>query len=326
LAGNAPAVLYSGQSVRFTAEGAGKATFLINGMSYGHDVDDPAALTFLVPEGVKELRLRVAPEGNTGEGVLSEEVRYEVVPAKAVTIAGRVTAPDGSTAEGIEVVVRHEGLTVELFDLDRPTLEVPELSGMKAAGSAVVASLNVRNPGRAAGASSLAQELAPDYAARFRGSLMVEKAGEYRFRLQTSGAARFKLNGVEVAQGGESEFAARLDAGMAGLELVTVAGGGGEDVRLFWQTPGEEVWRLVPAEAYVTGTDAMQARTSGEGEFRIEGIPGSAASARVSAQTSELEGGTDRLRLMPGSETRVEIPTRRKVQGESSNNGKVEEK
>jgi hypothetical protein len=135
-----------------------------------------------------------------------------------------------------------------------------------------------------------------------------------------------QLDGKAVGEGREAEFTATLAAGSLPLEVVAVAGGAGEDVRLFWQKPGEGVWRLVPPEAYAAGAERMKTRTSVEGEFLIEGIPGSAASARIAAQTSELEGGAERLRLSPGAETRVEIPTRRKVQGETSKNGKVEEK
>jgi hypothetical protein len=320
-----PQVLYSGQSVRFTAEGAGTANFLINGWPFGHDLDDPAALSFLVPEGVQELRLRVAPDQTASERMVSEEVRFAVAPAKPATLSGRVTTPEGSPAEGMDVSARYAGLTVELFRLDRPTVDLPDLTGVKPSVVRSIAALNVRNPGRALGASSLAQDLAPDYAARFRAHLSVERPGPYRFRLITSSNALLLMNGAEVARGGETEFLVHLQAGATPLELVTVSGGEGEELRLFWQPPGQEAWRLVPPEAF-SAMDALRARTSAEGRFQIEGVPGSASTVNLSAQSSDLEGGMDRLGLSPGAETRVEIPTRRRVHADSSNNGKTEEK
>jgi hypothetical protein len=147
--------------------------------------------------------------------------------------------------------------------------------------------------------------MAPDYAVRLRGSLIVPQDGVYELYLSADEAARMVLDGVTVIDmpagtGALRSFSqtVQLRQGLIPLEILYYDGVGDAEIQLAWRPPGGEI-QVVPPEALFVQPDAMVGATNGNGEFVFENVPAHVQTIRVlldeswtSQWVSPVRGGT----------------------------------
>ncbi len=108
------------------------------------------------------------------------------------------------------------------------------------------------------------------------GELLVEKPGEYAFRLTSDDGSRFSLDDSVIldhdgrhAATAESVEGIKLDGGAHKLLIEHFDGGGGRALKLEWRPPGADAFRVVGAPAVRTEQDIT--RVTSPGFKRIEG-------------------------------------------------------
>jgi hypothetical protein len=177
------------------------------------------------------------------------------------------------------------------------------LAGIEPTSRGFVSSLNLRNPRQIFGKDPLGLDLAPDYAARFRGEIGVETAGEHRFFLRTHAGSRLKIDGqtlVEVQAGsGEPEEASAtvvLTEGWHAIEVEHYETVGGPELQLSWERPGRRREAVVP-ESLSTGV-AWNAVAGAGGVFVVDGLPRSLSQFYVEANR---EGRSAAISAAPGA-------------------------
>jgi hypothetical protein len=179
----------------------------------------------------------------------------------------------------------------------------------------VVSSINSRNPNQVFGADPFATGLAPDYAARFRGWLRVERAGRYRFFLGADDGARLMIDGrptleIPIGTGSFQEAVEEVElrAGLFPIEVTYLQSVGSGELQLSFEPPGSE--RQVVRPSQFLADLGVTAPIQDRGSFRFEGVPtivdGLAVTIRAKdARGNERTGISNAVRAVPGGITDV---------------------
>lgn len=91
-----------------------------------------------------------------------------------------------------------------------------------------------------------------EFSARYTGTLLVEEAGSYLFKVQADDGARLLLDGAEVGAGlkpnqpNDFEVASELTKGDHKIQIDYFQQGGGSALRLYWQLDGGELMPVPP--------------------------------------------------------------------------------
>jgi hypothetical protein len=166
---------------------------------------EPVAFTLTVPEAALGLQLEVAALDLAGNRGTADPVQLSVLPDLGTTATGTVLDATGLPAPpvplgGVPVGLQASGLLAEFFDFDAPPPTLPDLDGLVPDVVKTVSALNFRNPGGALASDTFGVGLAPDFAARFTGTLSIGREGFHRFFLGSDQSARLILGGVAVAE------------------------------------------------------------------------------------------------------------------------------
>ncbi|MFO0838788.1 MAG: family 16 glycoside hydrolase [Phycisphaerae bacterium] len=140
------------------------------------------------------------------------------------------------------------GLCVMIYELDRDVASIPELARGEPPSAILIApTLNYRDGGFG--------EFKDHFATHVLGSLNIETAGDYAFRLSSDDGSRLWIDGrLIVDHDGlhgatpPMEAVAKLDAGQHQISIWHFENTGGEALTLEWKPPGATDFTLIPAD------------------------------------------------------------------------------
>jgi YD repeat-containing protein len=244
-------------------------------------------MLFTVPAGFDRLQL-AATIGNQRSETLVLQIREDA----GRLVQGQITNESGSGAVGGRIRMRTTGLTAEYFDSQAPLAALPDLTGRTPDVTGFVSALNMPNPGGVFGRDPFGVGMSPDYAARYRGSVLAQSEGEYDFYLTSNAAARLLIDGNLIAEapfGVEAETASgkvKLSPGWHRIEVLHVEGIGSAAVVLEWRAPGGS--RQVVAPASLTPAVLIEGQADEQGRFVFRNVPGILRPLEVQAECQQV--------------------------------------
>jgi hypothetical protein len=278
LAGPIPA--FVGQTIPLIVTGGangpspGQVALSFNGVGLEPTVLAGASL-FTVPAGPESIEIRASADGVDGTPLL-----ISAVADPGRSIRGRLLAAAGSPMPRARVELRTTGLDAEYFDFKTPLTALPDLTDRKPDRAGFVSALNIVNPHGVFGNDPFGTEMMPDYAARFRGQILADTAGDYGFFLTSHAGSRLLIDGrivVEVPYPYSSRpdtvaGAVSLTAGRHEIEVIHFEAAGSPVLRLEWEVPGGTVRQVVDPD-HLIARRVWEAVSDEHGEFVISGVP-----------------------------------------------------
>lgn len=302
-------VLVEGEFVDVVADvsgGQGRAavTFTLNGVPVFDDTVPPFVLPFQVPVGPTALTFGAVARDAAGTERAASSAN-QVAKDTGTVVSGRVVDDSGRPVPGAVVELLSSGVSAEFFEPAVPLAALPDLSGMVPVRSTRVTALNMRGSDGALGADPFGTGLVPDYAARFRGWLTIDRPGVYTFFLGADQGARLTVGGVTVAERAagapgyqERSATVTLAAGQVPFEVTSFQSTGNTELQLSYQGPGQERRAIRPA-ALTPLVAPFNVVTDAAGRFEIPGVPLALENVRVrvSSQGPDTPPVTAVLRL-----------------------------
>jgi uncharacterized repeat protein (TIGR01451 family) len=252
--------------------------FLINGQVVATDATPPYELLFTAPSGIQNVTIGARATDAQGQSATADPVEVPLRPDPLTTISGRVVDSDGNPVAGATVELLSSGLQAEFFDVATPPMGIPDISTLQASSTRRVTALNWPNPNGVTGFDPFGTNLAPDYAARFGGSIAITTPGPYSFFVRTHEGARLKIGAqtvidlsISIGDSQESFATVDLAAGVWPLEVTYFESAGNSELVLSYAGPDGErrvvpSSMLVPARSLVVTTDAS-------GTFLLRSVP-----------------------------------------------------
>jgi YD repeat-containing protein len=246
-----------------------------NGASLATSTTGTLTTLLTAPFGIDSMDLKAVGFANTVAVPASspQHLRFCVDPGQR--IVGRATGQDGQPLPGAVVTWQAQGLAAEYFRFDREGSGLPDLSGLKPDRTGYVTALNFPNPQGVFGQDPMGAGLGANYAARFRGKLQIDTAGEHRFSLLLHGNARLSIDGQEVAHGldaagiAEVQGVITLAAGPHDVEVVYYQFYGDPALQLAWVQPGHELEIVPPGALTAEALPASRTATDDDGKFAL---------------------------------------------------------
>ncbi len=187
-----------GQTIPLIVTGGadGLASLSFNGSILEPPIAAGQAL-FTVPAGPavpQSIEISASAEGMDGAPLL-----IKPIPDPGRSVHGRLLAADGSIIPNAQVQLRTTGLDAEYFDFKTPLTALPNLLDHKPDREGFVSALNTVNPHSVFGEDPFGTGMMPDYAARFRGQILADTAGDYHFFLTSHAGSRLMIDGRTIA-------------------------------------------------------------------------------------------------------------------------------
>ncbi|MFN7962249.1 MAG: DNRLRE domain-containing protein [Thermoanaerobaculia bacterium] len=283
----------------------------VEGAALARDASFPYSLALTVPESLSSLTLGATATDVAGNQGHADPVSVLVAPSQPTLVTGLVVDNTSAPVADALVSLRAAGVLGEFFNFAAPLDDFPDLSGLSPDAAKAYSAVNFRNPGGVFGSNSFGLSLAPSFAARFTGSLRIDRGGNHQFRLGSSGGARLFVNDtlvVELVSDGtfqEADGELFLGLGRADLRIEYFHVGGEAELRLLVTPPPEEFplpsalpHELVPrvvvqpasgqpfvpaAELRLPGT-AFTTTTGADGRFTLPGMPTYLGAVQVSVE------------------------------------------
>jgi hypothetical protein len=273
-----PIPAFVGQTIPLIVTGGadGLAALTYNGVVSAPAIPAGPAL-FTVPggpAGPETIEIRASADGVDGPPLLIGPVHD---PGRS--IHGRVLAANGAAIPRARVQLRTSGLDAEYFDSKTPLTALPDLTDRQPDREGFVSALNIVNPHGVFGNDPFGTGMMPDYAARFRGHILADSSGDYRFFLTSHAGSRLMIDGQTIAEiplpySFDPDTAAgtvSLTVGRHEIEVLHFEAAGPPVLRLEWQAPGGT--RQVVDPGHLIARKVWEAVSDERGEFVISGVP-----------------------------------------------------
>ncbi len=278
--------LIEGQTLLVGATVAGGSgieavTFTVNGAELAVVGAAPYVMAFTVPSGVAELVFgATARVPGAQTGVSAPTVSVGVDRDLRAAVSGRVVDQNGNPVVNAKVELVSDGLRAEYFDATTALGSLPDLTGATPTQTGRVTAINLRSPLGVFGFDPLGTGLAPDYAARFTGWLLVPSPGTYTFFLGADEGARLKVGGVTVvdmpnaaAAGFQELFGSvTLPAGLVPLEITYYESTGNAQLQLS-VVPPSGIRQVVLPATLVPASEPFVVTTDNDGRFTLQAVP-----------------------------------------------------
>jgi YD repeat-containing protein len=291
--------------------GNSEARLIVDGTVFASENSASSTTEFIVPSGKKQLEVRGVVLDTSGSAAAAGSLTLDVTPDPKTTLRGRVIGEDGKPINGAQVVAQLRGLSAEYFKLSGAPSRLPDFETLVASSTGYVSSVMMKNPNHLFGSDPFGTGLAPNYAARLKGFLLIKEDGDYTFALGADEGARLTLAGTPVVQmpagAGVLQMYSQtvhLSAGVLPIEVDYDAGIGSAEIQLFYAPPGQ---RLQPVPPELLGVDALDlhASTDDGGNFQIAGVPANVAAVSVRVAGSGITGASGYVRPLPGGITQL---------------------
>ncbi len=205
-------------------------------------------------------------------GTLPEPFRF-TAPAKVAgesTIAIRVSASGSKLFADIPIRVlpsasifvpddgKLNGAIGNVYQLPTNTLKLPDFSSMKPVKNVVSENIDVPLRNWELGVPGL-DGMNQWFGIRYTFDLMIATSGNYRFAVSSDDGSVLSLDGTVIIRNDgvhssaqvETNGALNLKSGRHSLQLDYFQGPPTMlQVQLFWQTPGDATWKIVPPEVF----------------------------------------------------------------------------
>jgi hypothetical protein len=270
--------LIVGQTVRFRLyppDGVSNFDLLLDGAALRNHA--PFEVLITAPANVSALDIQAILYARDGRVWRLPGKHLLVLPDPGLTMHGHAVHADGAPSESSRLGVRTNGLKAEYFRADGGFASwlalnrAPDKRGF-------VTAINQPNPGSVFGPDPFGTGFSSNYAARFRGQILVSEAGAHRFFLDASLGARLSVDGnvlIDAPPGQYSpEFQAdvNLAGGWHAIEIDSYHTASNPNLQLFWQQPNSSR-EVVRPEALATDL-TLRSVTDANGLFRLESFPG----------------------------------------------------
>lgn len=288
------ATLIEGQTIIVQVDATDNAIvervdIMVNDAPFTSDSIAPYELTFTVPAGVNTLTFSARARDVAGNVSTLADTATLVSPNFGTTVQGTVVDRDTNPVSGADVVVNLTGLNAEFFDFAAPLASLPDLTGLTPNATAILSTVNIRNPAQLFGLDPFGAGLTPHYAARLTGSIRATTAGLYTFTLGANEGVKLTVNGIVVIDqpSGTGAFqehsgTINLASGPAPIELLFYQSAGASELQLSYIQPGGSQ-EVVPQSAFVLPQQPFTALTNTSGEFSIPTVPANLGDLQVSA-------------------------------------------
>ncbi|MFN7938832.1 MAG: Ig-like domain-containing protein [Bryobacteraceae bacterium] len=299
----------AGETVELRASSnAAIVEYFADGVSLGIVDQPPFSLHMVAPHGAARVQIRAIGRDASTNPLWARDRMVTIRSAEFHTVAGRLLRPNSRPAANTETELFLPGLTAEWFDFTTPLNAIPDLQNRTPDSIQHVSSLTFRNPERIFGGDPFGAAMAPDFAARFRGLILIEKEGEHTFSLRGFESSRLSIDGKVVVDGNTSGKV-NLTAGAHNVEILYFSTIGAPELIWSFTPPGETKLRAVPPEIL---RSPMRFKTARDGRFALPGLPKTLnqlyleAAPGASALPVSQDGATLRVRdiVNPDQENR----------------------
>lgn len=164
------------------------------------------------------------------------------------------------------------GVSLRVYDIGRSAGALPTLvEGQTANVNKLIQTIDLGDD---------AFEMKDDFYAEAEGYLLIDKAGEYTFRLASDDGSRFTLGNKEVVNNDglhpmdpPKEGKATLKPGRYALNVAMFESNGNQGLRLEWRPPGGGAFTVVPSDVLRTEADQVRVTSPGRKEFKnLKGV------------------------------------------------------
>ncbi len=308
------ALVYEGQTLLFSVDASddgllASVELLVNGVGFGTSTAPPFELTFTVPFDAGSLAFEASALDSGGSASMATSL-VAVGPDPLTTVEGNVVDTQGGPVAAT-VTLELGGLAAEFFDFDQPLSALPDLSGLTPDAVRTISAVNFLNPGGQFSPDTFGVGLAPDFAARFSGSIRIVAAGTHTFFLGVDDGARLIVDGVQVMEvvgsGELTEAQASVDlaAGELPLTIEYFQAVGDAELRLSISGPGGEPRSILGPDDLFHNPAGLSAATDTFGAFSIPDVPSISGSLRAIAATASGSGISPPAVPQPGGTTDV---------------------
>jgi hypothetical protein len=277
-------------------DGTATVTMSVNKVAMAVISGPPYVMTFTIPFGVSELSFGAAAASGGSQASAAPPVLVAVDRDLGTSVSGRLVDEDGKPIAGATLGVMSDGLRAEFFDATDPLDVLPNVDGLTPNRVSRVTAINTQNPAGVFGSDPLGTGLAPDYAARFTGWLVIPADGLYTLFLGADAGARLKVGGTIVidlpnSTGGfqESSGTVTLSAGAVPIEITYFANATNAQLQLSWAAAGGPR-RVVRPELLVPGSAPLISVTDGDGRFTVHGVPTALRHLRLRVTPNGADG------------------------------------
>ena len=220
---------------------------------------------FTVPYSVEEPRFEqwIHDQGNP----------VRLVPDRAPVFQGELKGSDGTPLAGRRIAWSAGAFSAEVLAFAAPVVALPDLAQGKPVRRFLATAINQPNPAGVFGADPLGLGISTDFAVRYRAQVVADRAGFYRFWLDSNGFVSLKVGDQRIAGEGALWLVVNLDSGLHELEVVYAKGMAPESLALSWAPPVPGVPRQPISPYYLRAPGLGEARTDASGRFQLPGIP-----------------------------------------------------